>query len=46
MSQRNEALRNYLAENPRMMGVAFAVLLALTQAGNTAAAHGGGISGP
>lgn len=41
MSNYNDALRRYLADNPRMTGVLFAVLLALTQAGNVAAASGG-----
>ncbi|WP_267905113.1 DUF7503 family protein [Halorussus halophilus] len=32
-------LTTYLRENPRMMGVLFTMLLLLTQAGNTTAAH-------
>lgn len=32
--------QTYLAENPRMIGVLFAMLLALSQAGNAAAGVG------
>jgi hypothetical protein len=46
MTDGNEALRRYLESNPRMMGVLFAICLLLTQAGTTAAANGGTISGP
>ncbi|WP_435153058.1 DUF7503 family protein [Haladaptatus sp. DFWS20] len=46
MSNRNETLQSYLAENPKMMGVVFAVLLLLAEAGNTAAAHAGTVGGP
>lgn len=38
-------LAAYLAENPRMIGVLFAMLLLLSQAGNVAAANSG-IAGP
>jgi hypothetical protein len=36
----------YLAEHPRMAGVLFTLLLALSQAGAAAAAHGSTIGGP
>lgn len=44
MSQND--IRTYLAENPRMIGVAFTLFLLLSQAGNAAAAGGGSIAGP
>ena len=37
---------SYLAENPRMIGVLFAMMLLLTQAGNAAGAVLGGHGGP
>lgn len=37
-------LRTYLAENPRMIGVLFTVLLLLSQAGSVVAGNNGGIS--
>ncbi|WP_255197786.1 DUF7503 family protein [Halorarius litoreus] len=33
----DNAFRNYLAENPKMTGVLFTILLLLTQAGSVAA---------
>ena len=36
----------FLAENPRMMGVVFTMLLLLSQAGNSAAANMLTVSGP
>ena len=39
-------LRVYLAENPRMTGVLFTMLLLLTQAANASAAWCGTTSGP
>jgi hypothetical protein len=41
----DSSIKAYLAENPRMIGVLFAMLLLLSQAGNVAAANAG-ISGP
>jgi hypothetical protein len=38
-------LATYLAENPKMTGVLFTLLLVLTQAGN-AAARVSGVAGP
>ncbi|WP_255767698.1 DUF7503 family protein [Haladaptatus halobius] len=40
MTQSNESLTAYLAENPRMTGVLFTICLLLTQTGNAAAAAG------
>ena len=39
-------LGSYLAENPRMIGVLFAMMLLLTQAGNAAGAMMTGSIGP
>jgi len=39
-------LRTYLAENPRMTGVLFTMLLLLTQAANASAAWACTTSGP
>lgn len=39
-------LAEYLAENPKMVGVLFTLLLLLTQAGNAAAGWGSGCYGP
>ena len=39
-------LTTYLAENPRMMGVLFTMLLLLSQAGNAAGALAGSCYGP
>ena len=36
----SDNITTYLAENPRMIGVLFAMLLLLSQAGNAAGAHG------
>ncbi|WP_269814478.1 DUF7503 family protein [Halorussus litoreus] len=41
-----ETITDYLAQNPRMMGALFTLLLLLTQAGNGAAANMGTVSGP
>ena len=43
MSESNDTLSTYLEENPRMIGVLFAICLLLTQTGNVAAAAGGTI---
>lgn len=45
MSKDNK-LKAYLEENPRMMGVAFTIALLLSQAGNAAAAAAGTCGGP
>jgi hypothetical protein len=39
-------LRDYLAENPRMTGVLFTMLLLLTQTANASAAWACTVSGP
>lgn len=39
-------LQTYLAENPRMIGVLFTMLLLLTQAGNAAASFAQTTGGP
>jgi hypothetical protein len=39
-------LRTYLAENPRMTGVLFTMLLLLTQTANVSARWGACVSGP
>ena len=39
-------LTSYLAENPRMMGVLFTMLLLLSQAGNAAGAFAASCYGP
>lgn len=39
-------LKTYLAENPRMLGVLFTMLLLLSQAGNSTAAAGRSFFGP
>lgn len=39
-------LKAYLAENPRMIGVLFTMMLLLTQAGNASAGHLAGCGGP
>ncbi|WP_224448686.1 DUF7503 family protein [Haloprofundus salilacus] len=46
MSQNDSAMADYLANNPRMIGVVFTLMLLLSQAGNAAAAAGGWVSGP
>lgn len=42
----DNGLRSYLAENPRMMGVLFTLVLLLSQAGNAAAGATGSFAGP
>ena len=37
----DDTIKTYLAENPRMIGVLFTVLLLLSQVGNVAANNGG-----
>ncbi len=39
-------LKSFLADNPKMMGVLFTMLLFLSQAGSVAASNVGDISGP
>lgn len=39
-------MQDYLAENPRMMGVLFTICLLLMQAGNTAANAASSNAGP
>jgi len=39
-------IANYIAQNPRMAGVLFAICLLLTQVGNSAAANLGSTGGP
>ena len=39
-------LKTYLAENPRMIGALFTMMLLLSQAGNAAAGHLASCSGP
>lgn len=39
-------MRDYLAENPRLIGVLFATLLVLSQAGSAAAGNGFSMVGP
>ncbi|WP_169794666.1 DUF7503 family protein [Haloprofundus marisrubri] len=46
MSQNDSAMADYLANNPRMVGVVFTMMLLLTQAGNAAAAAAGTVAGP
>lgn len=46
MTESNEALRQHLTENPRMIGVLFTMCLLLTQTGNAAAAMGSTTPGP
>jgi hypothetical protein len=42
----DSTLKTYLAENPRMTGVLFTIMLLLSQAGGAAAAVGGANPGP
>lgn len=42
----NPDLTTFLAENPRMMGVLFTMLLLLLQVGNAAGAFAAGCHGP
>lgn len=46
MADQDSSARQYLAENPRMLGVLFTAVLLLTQAGNVLAANGGTTAGP
>lgn len=46
MSTTDDSITMYLAENPRMTGVLFTILLVVTQAGNAAATVGGTTGGP
>ena len=39
-------LKAYLAENPRMIGALFTMMLLLTQAGNASAGHVASTAGP
>ncbi|WP_256464801.1 DUF7503 family protein [Halosolutus gelatinilyticus] len=41
MSEDNSSLLAHITENPRLIGILFAILLALSQAGSAAAAAGG-----
>lgn len=40
MSDTDGSMAAYLAEHPRMIGVLFAILLAISQAGTAAGNHG------
>lgn len=42
----HESMKAYLAENPRMVGILFAVLVFLAQAGNAAAGYSLSTAGP
>ena len=42
----DDSLRTYLAENPKMMGALFTLVLLLSQAGNAAASVVTATSGP
>lgn len=42
----NESMTDYLAENPKMIGVLFTVFLLLSQTGNAAGALGQTVAGP
>jgi hypothetical protein len=42
----DDTIKSYLAENPRMLGVLFTLLLLLTQVGNVAAGGNTGWTGP
>ncbi|WP_449272300.1 DUF7503 family protein [Halorussus salinisoli] len=42
----DKTITAYLAENPRMMGALFTLLLIMTQAGNATAANMSTVSGP
>lgn len=46
MADQNKSAREYLAENPRMLGVLFVTCMLLTQAGNALAANSGSTAGP
>ena len=43
MTPSNTSVRSFLADHPRMMGVLFAMLLLVSQAGTVAAGNGGSI---
>ncbi|MFC6724808.1 hypothetical protein ACFQE1_10590 [Halobium palmae] len=42
----DEDIKSYLAENPRMIGALFTMLLLLTQAGNASASIAASCAGP
>jgi hypothetical protein len=42
----NESMTDYLAENPKMIGVLFTIFMLLTQAGNAAGALAATTAGP
>jgi len=46
MSEDDSAIRSYLAEHPKMMGVLFTLTLLLTQAGSAVAASATVTAGP
>jgi len=46
MAKTDESVTAYLAENPRMIGVLFTIMLMLAQAGNVTAACAATTSGP
>lgn len=46
MEGKNSDLKAWLAKHPRMMGVLFVLILALSQVGNVAAAANGTTIGP
>ncbi|WP_267195335.1 DUF7503 family protein [Halegenticoccus tardaugens] len=43
---KEDDLKSYLAENPRMIGVLFTMVLLLAQAGNAAAGYATACAGP
>jgi len=46
MSQAQDAVRSYLEENPKMIGVLFTILLLLAEAGQVAGAGMSSTAGP
>ena len=46
MSQETSRIRTYLEENPRWIGILFAALMLLSQAGTVAAGGGSSTMGP
>jgi hypothetical protein len=46
MSETGDAVKNWLAEHPKMTGVLFTMLLALQTAGTVAASNCSGSAGP
>jgi len=46
MSQNTNAVREFLEENPKWIGVAFAAMMLLSQVGSVAAAGGASNVGP